>query len=290
VHETTVEIPSGELELGSDDLFVVHVDGGLWVHPGVLGDTPGTAYRLVDLGDPRVQVSEGPGPNAVDGVTGDVDGVVYYTECCEPISGSLSAVATNTADPVRLGAGYSPVLSPDHTSLATANSYGLTVIDLASGSYRSRSLNDSGPFLNVWDLVWSLDATSLVILYFDADGFGLMPFNARSPFEQGTSMSLGVAFDPSTDIDVHFAGRGPNGEIAVSVRGATATVIRYFAASTLAEIPEMQRSLPAGVTSVRLADDGVGLLWADRTTLWYLPGAGDVGNLGSGFTSAWYAA
>jgi hypothetical protein len=285
----SIELPLGELDLGPTDLFVVHVDGDLWLHPGALGETGEAAFRLVDLGDPRVEVSEGPGPNTVDGVVGDVAGVVYYTECCEPISGNLLAVAADNADSVRLGAGYSPVLSPDRTRLATANSYALIVIDIPTGTYEGRSFNSGGPFMNVWDLMWSDDGESLTILYFDEVGFGLMPVAARSPFDQGIPTSLGIAFDPSADFDVHLAGRGPGGEIAVSVRDATATLIRFFEATTLTEIPEMQRSLPVGVTSVRLADDGVGLLWVDNTTLWYLPANGDARNLGSGYTAAWYA-
>ncbi len=275
--------------MGPTDLFVVHVDGDLWLHPGALSEPGEAAFRLVDLGDPRVEVSEGPGPNTVDGVVGDVAGVVYYTECCEPISGNLLAVAAENADSVRLGAGYSPALSPDRTRLATANSYALIVIDIPTGKYEGRSFNSGGPFMNVWDLMWSEDGESLMVLYFDEVGFGLMPVAAWSPFEQGTPSSLGIAFDPSTAFDVHFAGRGPGGEIAVSVRDAATTLIRYFEETTLTEIPEMQRSLPVEVTSVRLTDDGVGLLWVDNTTLWYLPADGDARNLGSGYAAAWYA-
>lgn len=102
---------------------------------------------------------------------------------------------------------------------------------------------------------------------------------------------MGVVPSPSAGgpFDIHLDGRGPNGEIAVSVSDATTTVIPYYDAATLTERREIQRTLPPGVTSVRLADDGVGLLWVDDTTLWYVPDGGDVRDQGSGYTAARYA-
>lgn len=289
VNEGTIEIPSGEISVGPNDLLVVHVDGDLWLHPGALGDVSGTALRLADLGDPRVEVVEGPGPNAVDDVAGEVNGAVFFSDCCEPISGNLLAATSENSDRITLGPGYSPVLNPDRTKLATANSYGLSVIDLSTGSYAARSLDNGVPFINAWDLMWTPDGASLVMLYSDDSGFGLMPFSAESPFVQGAPTSLGLDFDPSTSPSVHLAGRGPTGEIAVAVGDSKTTLIRYFDAATLLEIPQMQRDLPAGVQSVRLANDGVGLLWIDKTTLWYLPANGDVRDLGFGYSAAWFA-
>jgi hypothetical protein len=289
VNEGTIQIPSGSISVGPNDLLVVHVDGDLWLHPDALGDVSGTALRLADLGDPRVVVAEGPGPNAVDDVAGEVNGAVFFSDCCEPVSGDLLAATSESTDVVTLGPGYSPVLSPDRTKLATANGYGLSVIDLSTGSYATRSLNNGGPFINAWDLIWTPDGTSLVMLYFDDSGFGLMPFSAESPFVQGVPTSLGLDFDTSTSPSIHLAGHGPTGEIAVVVGDSGATMIRYFDASSLLEIPQMQRDLPPGVQSVRLAADGVGLIWIDKTTLWYLPANGEVRDLGSGYSAAWFA-
>lgn len=284
----TVEVPQGRLDAALDDLFAVHVDGDLWWHPGAIGTTPGVPVRVLDLGDPRIEPTEGPGPNTVDGVVGDVDGVVFVTDCCEPISGNLFAVVSPGAPPVRLGGGYSPSLSPDRARLATANSYALTVLDLASGTYQSRMLGGAGAFVDVWDLVWSRDGSSLIVLFFDDAGFGLQPFDARSPFEPGAARSLGIEFDPETS-DVRLVGTGPHGEIAVSVREPWEVAIRYFGPATLTEITDMRRTLPASASALRLANDGVGLLWVDDTTLWYLPAGGDARELGAGYRAAWFA-
>jgi len=88
---------------------------------------------------------------------------------------------------------------------------------------------------------------------------------------------------------VQFAGRGPNGEVAVVYYSNSTTKISYLDSTTLDELPGLTRELPAGVTSVRLDSDGIGLLWIDSNTLWYLPASGSVRRLGQGYTSAWFA-
>ena len=91
-----------------------------------------------------------------------------------------------------------------------------------------------------------------------------------------------------TDV-VRFAGRGPDGQIAVTISTESTTVIRYFDPVTLVEIPAMHRSLPTGARSVQLAADGVSVLWIDdTTTLWYLPAGGDAHQFGDGYTAAWF--
>lgn len=51
----------------------------------------------------------------------------------------------------------------------------------------------------------------------------------------------------------------------------------------------MQRDLPRGVRSVHLAADGIGLMWVDHGTLWYLPADGGTRQLGTAITAAWFA-
>jgi len=75
---------------------------------------------------------------------------------------------------------------------------------------------------------------------------------------------------------VRFAGHGPGGEIVVAVSNSSTTRLRYFAPTTLAELPLMERSLPGSATSIQLADDGFGLLWVDGGSLYHLP-AGQLG-------------
>lgn len=75
----------------------------------------------------------------------------------------------------------------------------------------------------------------------------------------------------------------------MTVNDATGTRLRYFAPSTLGELPQMERSLPASATSVRLAPDGIGLLWVDGGTLYHLPAGGSVADrLDDGILAAWF--
>ena len=76
----------------------------------------------------------------------------------------------------------------------------------------------------------------------------------------------------------------------VAVRTESTTRLRYFAPTTLAELPPMERSLPGSATSIRLADDGVGLLWVDGGVLYHLPaGEFEADRLGDGVLAAWFA-
>ncbi|MDP9464129.1 MAG: hypothetical protein M3P52_05865, partial [Actinomycetota bacterium] len=271
------------------DLFIVHADGDLWLHPGILAGSGMPPLRLADLGDPRVPVTEGPGPNTVEKVAGVVNGVVFYGDCCEPIAGNILGATGEDSGGILVAYGYSPVLSPTADRLASANGFGLTVIELSTGALTGRDINSGSSHINAWDLMWSADGRSLVMLYFDDLGFALMPYSAETPFVSGKPVTLDVGFNASVEQDVRFAGRGPNGEIAVSIGDDQATVIRYFDGSTLTEIPDMQRSLPPGVHSVRLATDGDGLIWVDKDQLWYVPAGGDVRNLGAEYAAAWFA-
>lgn len=285
----SIAVPAGEIEVGPDDLFVLHVDGDLWLHPGILGASPAAAFRIADLGDPRDPVEEGPGPNAVDHVAGVVNGTVIYSDCCEPVAGNVLGATGAESERIHLLYGYSPKFSPDRTKLVSANDYALTVIELSTGEMTGRVLNnDSARYINVWDVSWAGDS-SVVLLFFDDDGFALLPSVADAPFDSGPAVPLGVAFDPDTRVHVQFAGHGPNGEIAVTVADDASTSIRFFDHTTLAELPEQQRVLPAGVESVRLASDGLGLLWIDDEQLWYLPAGGEPRSLGTGFLAAWFA-
>lgn len=287
----TVTIPSGTIAAGPNDLFVVHTDGDLWLHPGILAGDTSASLRLADLTDPRLPAGpEGDGPNAVEDVAGEVDGVVYYSDCCSPIVGDLLAATGADSERIILGAGYAPALSPDRTRLATANGIELVVIDLTAGTYQARNLNDEQMWIEPWDVIWTPDATSVVVLYFETSSqWSLVRFAAAPPFEHSAPVPLGVAFEPmSTDV-VRFAGRGPDGEIAITIGTDRATVIRYFDPVTLVEIPAMQRSLPTGARSVQLAADGVSVLWIDDTsTLWYIPAGGDAHQFGDGYTAAWF--
>jgi hypothetical protein len=110
-----------------------------------------------------------------------------------------------------------------------------------------------------------------------------------------STLALTPAFDlnvppvgQAPDTDVRFAGHGPDGEIVVAVSTPANTRLRYFAPTTLAELPLLERSLPGSATSIRLAGDGLGLLWVDDNVLYHLP-AGDLEaeRLGRDVLAAW---
>ena len=284
----TITVPTGTLSVTDDDVFVVHDDGDLWLHSGLLGGSTGVPVRLVEMGDPRVPVTEGEPPNTVEDVVGEVDGAVYFSDCCEPIAGQVrTATAPGTANLLVYGTALA--LSPDRTHLATLNSFGLEVVDLNTGKFTYRNFDTSGALIHPWDLVWSADGSQLIMIFFDEHGGGLMPFSAAGLLEPGRAVQIGVTFDPAQPPGVQFAGRGPNDEIAIAFVGTDRTKISFFDPRTLNEIPSMTRELPANVTSVHLEADGVGLMWIDRQTLWYLPADGDVRQLGKGYTGAWFA-
>ena len=293
--ETGFTIQSGDVEVGPDDLFVAHADGDLYLHPGILApsSTAGAPpIRLVEFGDPREPVSEGPGPNYVEQVAGVHDGAVLYGDCCEPVSGNLLVATGPDSERIVWGAGFTPILSPDRTRLATANSMSVQVIDLDLGRGVGRTpFDQAGGWVNVWDVMWTPDGETIVLLTSDDDGYWLDPFDSRPPLASGDRVPTGISFDAATALPPRllFAGRGSSGELAVSVTGDDGTTVRFFDPDTLVEREELARPLPAGATSVRLAGDGSSLLWVEGDELWYQPAAEPPRPLGSGYRAAWFA-
>lgn len=284
----TIAVPKGALSVDDNDMFVVHDGGDLWLHPGLRGGPPGAPVRLVDMGDPRVPVTEGEPPNTVEDVVGEVGGAVYFSDCCEPIAGDVRAATA--PDVVQLvGYGTSLALSPDRTRLATLNTFGLQVADLTARTSTFRAFDTPAAPIHPWDLIWSADGRRLIMIFFDEHGGSLMPFSASGSLQPGNAVPVDVTFDPAQPPGVQFTGHGPNGEIAIAFLGTDGTKISFFDPDTLTAIPSMARELPAGVSSIRLDADGVGLLWIDHNTLWYLPATGTVRQLGKGYTGAWFA-
>ncbi len=282
------EVPAGSLSVGDGDLFVVHDDGDLWLHPGLRNGSPSAPIRLADMGDPRIPVTEGEGPNTVEDVVGEVGGVVYFSACCEPVAGDVRA-ATGPDMVQQLGYGWALTLSPDRTQLASLNGFGFLVWDLKGGTSTYRELDQTAMPINPWGLSWSSDGQRLIMLYFDEQATWLVPLSASDLLPIAKPTQLDAGFDLQSPPRVQFAGRGPNTEIAVVYYGTATTKISYFDSTTLDEVPGLARELPAGVTSVRLDSDGIGLLWVDHNTLWYLPAAGPARRLGQGYTNAWFA-
>lgn len=222
-----LSLPVGNIVTGPNDLLVVHTDGDLWLHPGALTSNAGVPVRLADFTDPRAPSGpEGSGPNIVEDVAGEVGGVVYYSDCCEPIMGELLASTGENSELIRLGSGYSPALNPERTKLATVNNVQLVVIDLTTGDSQARSLNESSVWIEPWDLIWTRDGAALVVLDFADTEWRLSRFVPDRLFKLDVTAPLGVPFDPESDVFVQLAGRGPDGEIAVVVGDGKTTVLR----------------------------------------------------------------
>ncbi len=66
------------------------------------------------------------------------------------------------------------------------------------------------------------------------------------------------------------------------------TVIYFYDSVTLTEVSSLERDLPKGARSVRLAPDGVGMVWVVGDELWYQPAGAQARSLGTGYTSAWF--
>ncbi len=285
---TPVEFPAGVVAVERDDVFVQHRNGDLWLHPGLLGTSPSEPVRLVDIADPEPG-GEGPGPNQIEHVAGVVGGSVIYSDCCEPVAGNVLAASGVDSPRQLVFNGYTPKLSPDQTRLAAANSYSLAVATPAAGLLQSVALNQSPDgSINVWDVSW-VNNDTLVVLFFDDNGYAVQKYASDTLEVIGAPQPLGVAFDPTTSFGVAFAGTGADDEIVVAIETADNVVLRALDPNALTELPAARRELPAGTRSVRVASDGVGLLWIQDETLWHQPADGQPTILGTGYLGAWYA-
>lgn len=288
VSTTPVVVPTGSIQVTAADLYIVHADGDLYLHPGILTDNPAEPIRLADRDDPRVEVGDGRFPNHVEQVAGEHGGVVYYGDCCEPVSGNVYAV-TQPDDVVQPRfVGSFPQLSPDDTQLGSASPNSVAIIDLDTGLRRSLPINQTIDYLNVWDAIWSADGTTFNVLYFDNSSYGIVTYDADT-LDAAQPIPIDLPFNAPGEPDAHFAGHGPNGELAITVTRPESTTIQFYDPDTFQHVPSLDRTLPAGVRSVRLAADGIGLLWNDNENLYYLPQGGTVRQLGNNFAAAWFA-
>lgn len=293
--EITVGIPTGSLEFGPDDVIVAEAGGDLVVYRGLLAGDAAGSELLADYPDPTGPVTEGPGPNVVDDVAGVVDGTLIFGDCCEPISGNVLIAVGDPADVRPVSPGYGPTLSPDRSRLASASSAAIQWSSTIDGVGVARLLNQGDRpdgFLNVDDVAWAGD-TELVLVGWDDAGYAMFPVDAAT-------LALG---DPvRLDIDagrfplVRFAGRSPDGLIALSVEDTDRTELRYFRTDDLVEDEPRRSSFGPDVTSPQRGPDGIGLLWVTDGALWWLPGH-ETGNdqasladpvrLADGVSAAW---
>lgn len=119
--------------------------------------------ELANLGDPRVAVPEGPGPNFVTQVSVTPDGsTAYYDTCCEPAVGTIFSVPTDgSRPPSPLVNGLGPAVSPNGRYLAYTAVNALVVRDLATGDERTFTDPSYDPSPLFGDVAWSRDGTKV---------------------------------------------------------------------------------------------------------------------------------
>lgn len=294
VTETTdVAVPTGTINAGPGDVVGAHVDGDLWYHPGLLGTAPGEPFRLAELRDPRDPVTEGPPPNQVDHVAGVYDGAVIYGDCCEPVSGNVLAADAPDSERIPVASGYTPVLDPTGTRLASANAFAFTVTDLASATRWTLMLNagsdDTGSPVDVWGVTWTADGSGLVLLTSNQSGYALTPLTGAVPLQLGEPVPVDIAFDPTLSRQVTLAGTAADGAIAVAVvetDGTAPTTVRIHQPDTLIEDISRRIELPAGTSSVRVTGDE--LLWVDGDTLWHRAAGAEPQPVSEAIRAAWF--
>lgn len=274
--DARIAIPSGDIELGETDAFVVTANGSLFWHPGLLSGEPQDAI-------PIAIVDEG---NQVGRVAGVVDGSVIFGSCCSPATGEVAAATGSPGPSTRLAQGAAPTLSPDGAHLAIVGETELSVFDVATGDGASRRVGGDGTgTLVATDIIW-LDGDGPVALVTIDGEYALAPVDPVA-VTFGTPVPIGVPQTSSTHVEL--AGAGPNGEIAVATSMGTEVQLRVFEMDTLEEDESLTRPLPDGVRSVRVTGDGE-LLWVDGDTLWHTPPGESIPvPLGAGSAAAWFA-
>ena len=279
---TTQAFPSGSgsIKVSAGDLFVLHADGDLWLHPGLLGPDPGQPMRLIDNADPRQPVAEGPGPNVIVSVTGPANGVVFAADCCEPVSGNLLAVTTADSAPASVGFAQAAKLDPGGTRLGLGLFGGWGVADLAKNSSKiaTAELMMDGAL----DIAWTADGSALAVIYSDGQGSRL-----RLVDPDTLALKSSPDNEPVFGVQAQFAGRSPDGSLLVTLAGQGPTEVRAYQPAGLTENTGQLRVFPASVTSVRATADGTGLLWVDGTALMYESGGSDLRQLLDGVANVW---
>ncbi len=286
-------LPAGELAFGPDDIVATRTDGDLWWYPGLLGGAPGAPVRLLDMADPRQDI-EGGGPNVIDAVAGAVDGTLVYGDCCEPAAGNVAALTAPGAAPVPLTGGYSPVIDPTGTRLATVNSFGLTVGDVRTGESTFLSF-DSEPQVNRVAVTWAGNSgESLAVLGWTDAGWQLERFFPIDEPVRTSVVPLGFDSPVSTTAPatVTIVGLDAGWNIVLAVTDASGTRIETYSPDDLARNGDSWTGpLPAGATSVRLDRDQPGgerLIWVEGDTLFARTYASEPIELAGDISDAWF--
>ncbi len=207
-------------------------------------------------------------------------GSVVYSDCCEPVLGSLFAATAAESAPINMGYGMRPSISPDGTNLAAMLPDSILIADLDAGTARAHVLP---PGFHASDLAWS-DDDEVALLVSSGTGEQLRRHTIDDQFTLRRTDLIEAASDPM-GAWVTIAGAG-SGYVTIALTDGTGTTLRYID-DTDAEIAVSERRLPGAARDVQQSADGA-LLWLDGTELWFEPGHGAPRSLGTGYSAAWF--
>jgi hypothetical protein len=284
----SVDVPTGEFVRAPGDLVVLRTNGDLEYRPNAL--SPGNQAPpivLLDRADPRPEPHDGPRPNVVSDVAAFVGGSAVYGECCEPVSGNVFAVDAPGSDVGPLAVGYLTDRSPDGSHLATASDIQLSVIDVESGDGNGLVLQPTpNQRISIVDIEWADDDTLMAII-FDGQDHRVVPYDAATLTASPIQMNL----DPIGDLEaVRFVGRAPGGDVVVATTvGSGSWDVLYFNPSNFEEDAQLHQNFPLSVSNIEIDADGLGQIWVDAGTLYYLgPGQFEARPIGNGILAAWF--
>lgn len=263
-------VRAGSIDLGPDDLIARSVDGDVWWYPGALTGTFEDRILLIDRDDPRPLPDEGEGPNSIHQVAGTFNGSLVYSDCCEPVSGNLFAIAEPGAEgdlrsSGRLGdraqtwgVGYEVRFEPGGTRVVTSNWDLLQVIDLATGRSDSIMMYDAGVSGGL-DATWA-DGAIALLAYSEEDGWIV---SVRDPDRLATELDR-VVVEPPDEVfrTVDIVGVG-DGDLTIAVRDE-GEPLRFVTVETggWTVIDGTQPfDVPSSASYVRLADGGDAMAW-----------------------------
>jgi hypothetical protein len=285
----SADIPSGEFIAAPGDLIVSRTDGDLDYLPNAL--SPGNqapAITLLDRTDPRPATSDQPGANVVADVAGFVDGSVIYGECCEPVSGNIFAVAAPGSETGPVAVGNLVDRSPNGSMLAAASYLQLSVFDLESGDGDAIVLQQASGPVTIIDVEWATDDTLLVIV-FDGQDHRVLIYDAATLTASPVQLNL----DPTVEVQldaVRFVGRTPDGQVAVATTsGSGSWDVLYLDPDTLDDDDQLRQTFPLSVTNLEIDAGGLGQIWVDGGTLYYLgPGQFEARPIDDDVAAAWF--
>lgn len=285
----SVDIPTGEFLRAPGDLVVMRTNGDLEYRPNAL--SPGNQappILLLDRADPRPKPEEGPRPNTISDVAAFLHGSAVYGECCEPVSGNVFVVDAPGSDVGPVAVGYLIDQSPDGSRLATASDIQISVVDVDSSDGNGLILQQTpDQRYSIIDIEWA-DNDTLMAIMFDGQDHRIVAYDAANLIASPVRAKLDstVGFEA-----VRFVGRSPLGHVvlATTVGSDSSWEVRYLKPSSYEEDAQLRQNFPSSVSNIEIDARGLGQIWVDGETLYYLPrGRFEARPIDTSIRAAWF--